>query len=114
LGLVKAELSKQITATREIRGGKEVCVLKPGQYVGIVVLPSGKHFEIHPKLPVENLFSMVFTALGLDPFRKENAKFERLDQVLAAIARIFATLVEERIDAGLYRSDVECRDNIRF
>src|SRR5215470_8799046 len=95
---VKAELSKQITATREIRGGKEVCVLKPGQYVGIVVLPSGKHFEIHPKVPVENVFYMISTTLGLDPFRKENAKFERLDQVLAAIARIFAMLVEERID----------------
>lgn len=53
---VKGELSQHINARREIRSGKEVCVLDPGQYVGIVVLPSGNHFEIVPKVPVENLF----------------------------------------------------------
>ena len=70
---VKGELSQQIDARREIRNGKEVCVLDPGQYVGIVVLPSGNHFEVVPKVPVENLFYMISIAFKLDPFRKETA-----------------------------------------
>jgi 5-methylcytosine-specific restriction enzyme subunit McrC len=111
---VKGELSQQINARREIRNGKEVCVLDPGQYVGIVVLPSGNHFEVAPKVPVENLFYMISIAFRLDPFRKETATFERLDDLLAAIARVFAGLVEERIAEGLYRSYVECSDNLRY
>jgi hypothetical protein len=89
---VKAELSKQIIARREVREGKEVCVLDPRQYVGIVVFPSGKHFEVVPKVPIENLFYMISVAFNLDPFRRETAKFERLEELLAAIARIFALL----------------------
>ncbi len=111
---VKGELPQQIKATREIRDGREVCVLDPGQYVGIVVLPSGNHFEVVPKVPVENLFYMISVAFRLDPFRSETATFERLDDLLAAIARIFAGLVEERIAEGLYRSYIECSDNLRY
>jgi 5-methylcytosine-specific restriction enzyme subunit McrC len=111
---VKAELSKQIIARREVREGKEVCVLDPRQYVGIVVFPSGKHFEVVPKVPIENLFYMISVAFNLDPFRREAAKFERLEELLAAIARIFAGLVEDRIAEGLYRSYVESQDNLHF
>ena len=111
---VQAELSSQISARREIRDGEEVCVLDPGQYVGIVVLPSGHHFEIVPKVSVDNLFYMISVAFRLDPFRREMASFERLDDLLAAIARVFAGLVEDRIAEGLYRSYVELSDNLRY
>jgi len=111
---IEGELHQQITATREIRDGKEVCVLDPGPHVGIITLPSGKHFQIAPKVPMENLFYMISVAFRLDPFRLETAKFERLDQLLAAIASIFAGLVEDRIAEGLYRSYVESQENLRF
>jgi len=47
---------------------------------------------------------MISVAFRLDPFRRETASFERLDDLLAAIAWVFAGLVEDRIAEGLYRS----------
>jgi 5-methylcytosine-specific restriction enzyme subunit McrC len=110
---LSAELSRQLTLRREIRDGKTVCVLNPNQYVGLIMLPSGTRLQITPKVPVSNLFYMISMAFDLAwPFREELARLEVVEDVLAAIAQIFAELVEHRIEAGLYRSYVEQEENL--
>ena len=110
---LSAELSRQLTLRREIRDGKEVCVLNPNQYVGLIMLPSGRRLQITPKVPVSNLFYMISVAFDLAwPFREEFARVEVFEDVLAAIAQIFAEFVERRVEVGLYRSYVEEEENL--
>src|SRR5262249_49771966 len=102
------------TSRREIRRGQAVSVLNPNQYVGVVLLPSGLHLEISPKIPIHNLFYMMSHVFKLEPFRLELARFERFEDVLALIARLYARVLQRKIDSGLYRSYVEREDNLRF
>jgi 5-methylcytosine-specific restriction enzyme subunit McrC len=112
---LSAELSRQFTLRREIRDSKAVCVLNPNQYVGLIMLPSGTRLQITPKVPVSNLFYMISVAFDLAwPFREEFARVEVFEDVLAAIAQIFAELVERRIESGLYRSYVEEEENLSY
>ena len=88
-------------------------VLNPSQYVGVISLPSGRHLESHPKIPVSNLFFLLAVAFELpSPFRPELAKLDRLDQILEFIASFFTDLVEERMASGLYRWYVEREENV--
>ena len=76
-------------------------------------LPSGEQIEIHPKIPIRNLFYMLAIAFQAPPFRSEMARLSRLEEILEFIANFFAELVEERIASGLYRWYVEREDNVR-
>jgi 5-methylcytosine-specific restriction enzyme subunit McrC len=110
---LSAELSRQLTIRREVRDGGTVCVLNPNQYVGLIMLPSGVLLQITPKVPIANLFYMISRAFEFPwPFRDEVAKFQEFQDVLSAIAQIFAELVERRLEMGLYRSYVEEENNL--
>jgi 5-methylcytosine-specific restriction enzyme subunit McrC len=110
-----SELSLQLTLRREVRCGRTVCVLNPNQYVGLIMLPSGVRLQVTPKVPLANLFYMISTAFEIPwPFREEVAQLEQFQDVLAAIAQIFAELVEQRLDLGLFRSYVEEEENLSF
>jgi 5-methylcytosine-specific restriction enzyme subunit McrC len=110
---ISAELSRQLTLRREIRDNKTVCVLNPNQYVGLIMLPSGAHLQITPKVPVSNLFYMISIAFDLAwPFREEFTRVDVFEDVLAAIAQVFVEFVERRIESGLYRAYVEEEKNL--
>src|SRR5262249_27741744 len=110
---LSSELSSQLTVRREIRNGSTICVLNPNQYVGLIMLPSGTRLQIIPKVPLANLFYMISAAFDIPwPFREEVAKLEQFEDVLAVIAQIFAELVEQRLDVGLFRSYVEEEKNL--
>ena len=107
---IQGSLGGNISISRAIRG--QSYVLNPGQFVGVVPLPSGKLIESQPKIPVRNLFYMLAIAFQLPPFRAEIASLERLDQILEFAANFFAELVEDRIGNGLYRWYVEREDDL--
>jgi 5-methylcytosine-specific restriction enzyme subunit McrC len=105
------ELSPRMTIRREIHDARYI--LNPNQFVGIIVLPSGRRLESYPKVPVRNLFYMLAVAFELpSPFREEPTEFERLEEILEFVASFFADCVEERIDRGLHRSYVDEEDNL--
>jgi 5-methylcytosine-specific restriction enzyme subunit McrC len=108
---ISEKLAGKIAISREVRGHNYV--LNPSQYVGVISLPSGRHLESHPKIPVSNLFFLLAVAFELpSPFRPELAKLDRLDQILEFIASFFTDLVEERMASGLYRWYVERDENV--
>ena len=107
-----SELKQQISVRQELREGKQLVVINPNQYVGVILLPSGLRLEIRPKVPIANLFYMLSCAFEMPwPFRPEWALFQSFDDVLAAIAQIFCDLVEQRVREGLYRAYVEQEEN---
>lgn len=88
-------------------------VLNTQQFVGMVTLPSNIVLECAPKVPVSNLFHMLSVAYDLpDPFLDGGAYLDTMDEVIAIIAERFATMVEDRISRGLYRSYVEEEGNL--
>src|SRR3990170_7831677 len=70
--------------------GEETHRLNPNQWVGVVVLPSGRRLESYPKVPVRNLFYMLAVAYKIDPFLQEQASMDRLDAMLEFVGRYFA------------------------
>jgi 5-methylcytosine-specific restriction endonuclease McrBC regulatory subunit McrC len=89
--------------------------LNSGPFVGVLVLPSGTVIEIRPKVPIGSLFFMLATAYKLpSSFRDETIGFERIDQIYEFIAEYFATLVEDRITRGLYRTYSGRAGNLHF
>ena len=107
---VADQLGSRIDISRPALGDGHV--LRTRQYVGVVLLPTGRRLVVEPKVPVANLGHMLATALELPEFRHEVTGFERFDDLLEHVARYFADLVELRIDRGLYRSYVEHRENL--
>ncbi len=112
LAFLRAALDKKITVQRNIDGiGYS---LNPNQFVGILTLPSGQTIRCSPKVPVRSLFYMLAVALEYADFRPETAKIDRLEHLLEFVANHFAGLVEDRINAGLYRTYVAREDNLAF
>jgi 5-methylcytosine-specific restriction enzyme subunit McrC len=105
------ELAGRITIHREVHG--QGYVLNPNQFVGVISLPSGRHLESHPKIPVRNLFYMLAVAFQLrSPLRPETVELDRIDEIIEFVASVFASAVEEKIGNGLYRWYVEKEDNV--
>ncbi len=101
----------QIALRRALVG--EGYLLNPNQFVGVLVLPSGRRLEIAPKVPVRSLLFMLAVAAELpSPFLEEAAEFAELDELLEFVAAAFADLTEERIARGLYRAYVEREENL--
>ena len=103
-------LKKRVDIWRDV--GEEMHRLNPNQWVGVVVLPSGRRLESYPKVPVRNLFYMLAVAYKIDPFLVETAAMDRLDELFEFVARYFTDLVEQRLERGLYRSYVEIDENL--
>lgn len=106
---IVGQLGKKLSVRRQVHGSGYV--LNPNQFVGVVVLPSGRRLESRPKVPLGNLFYMMAVALEL-PFLDETVEFASLDEILEFVAAYFAELVKGRIDRGLYRSYVEREENL--
>jgi 5-methylcytosine-specific restriction enzyme subunit McrC len=106
-----AEFNKQLTLRCEIRNGTAGAVLRPNQFVGVLALPSGRNLRIIPKVPVRNLVYMIAYGSETWPFRDEQLEADSIDEVLWVFAQIFADLVQDRIEEGLYRSYVEREDS---
>ena len=109
-GYIDRSLKKRIDIWKDV--GEEMHRLNPNQWVGVVVLPSGRRLESYPKVPVRNLFYMLAVAYKIDPFLQEQASMDRLDAMLEFVGRYFADLVEQRLERGLYRSYIEVEDNL--
>ena len=108
---IASELREKIAIRRVLHGAH--FVLNPRQFVGVVVLPSGRRLESSPKVPVRNLFYMLAVAFDLgSPFRDEATGLERLDELLEFVVTHFADLVEERVHRGLYRDYVDTEENL--
>ncbi len=108
---ISRELSRKISISQRVDDPRYW--LNPNQYVGVVTLPSGARLESYPKVDVRNLFHILAVVLGMEsPFREEIAKVGELDSILEFVAEHFADLVENRINAGLYRSYVDREDNL--
>lgn len=108
---IATRLGDRIRIRRTLAG--DTFVVNPAQHVGLVTLPSGRRLEVRPKVPARNLFYMVSMAYDLpDPFLDAPANVDRFEDVLSAIVARFASMVEEQIDRGLYRSYVETEDNL--
>jgi len=86
--------------------------LNPGPHVGVAMLPSGRRLQAHPKVPAHSLLFMLGVAHRLWELKYVAASFERLDEVIEAIALVFANSVEQRIRRGLYRAYVEHEQNL--
>lgn len=111
VAFIDSELSRKISIRRDAL--KDLYVINPGQYVGVVTLPSRRRLESYPKVPVRNLFFMLAVAFDFpSPFREQVTRFDRLDQILEFVASYFADLVNQRIDRGLYRSYEETEENL--
>lgn len=111
-------LSQKFDYRREVRGRETIDVINPKQWVGVIVLPSGKRLESRPKVPVRNLFYMLAIALELQfkniRFWEELAEYERLDDVLEFVASYFTDLLDDRLKRGLYRSYIDQEENLNF
>lgn len=114
LALLQGPLRTAFTVTRSLAGPGYT--LNPGSTVGVIRFPSGLQIEIRPKVPMTNLLWMLAAVedlQGID-FRRleEEVTLDEFDQILEIIADAFATLVEHRLDLGLYRNYVEEEDNL--
>jgi 5-methylcytosine-specific restriction enzyme subunit McrC len=104
------EMPHRIDVAPTLGGGFVVCC---NQFVGLVMLPSGRRLECRPKVPVGTLFTMLAVAYDLDvPLRDDPAGLDDLDQLLAFVVRHFVALVDARLSAGFIRDYVEVEDNL--
>ncbi len=104
-------LSKQITLTRSL--DDDGYTVNCNQFVGVVILPSGRRMECRPKVPIGTLFTMLAVAYDLDvPLRDDLASMASLPQMLDFIVGHFVGLVDERLTAGFFRDYVEVEDNM--
>ena len=93
--------------------GSDAWWLGCGPTVGVVALPSGRLVRCNPKAPVRNVFFMLATAYGFrDPFLDQPIEFERIDELFDFLVEHLANLVDQRLEAGLYRSYVEREENL--
>lgn len=108
---VATELRGRITIRRVFAGSGYI--LNSRQFVGLLTLPSGRQLECRPKVPAPNLFHMLAVAYDLpEPFLDAPAEVHSVDHVLTVVASRFTTMIEERIDRGLYRAYVEEEGNL--
>ena len=86
--------------------------ISPKQYVGVATLPSGRRFESRPKISLRNILYMMSVAYEQPPLLDEMADFTEFEDMLEVVAAFFASMVEERLRVGLYRSYVEEEANL--
>jgi 5-methylcytosine-specific restriction enzyme subunit McrC len=83
------------------------------EFVGSLVLPSGRQLTVRPKVPIGSVFQMLSDVLGVPQLVfDELIRCQDFPDALELVANWFATLVEEQIDHGLLRRYVDEEDNI--
>ena len=69
--------------------------INPKQFVGVLVLPSGRRIEIRPKIPITSIFYLLSEVTGIrSPFRDEEVRFDRFDDILEFLAMHLADVVQ--------------------
>jgi len=108
---IVSRLGGRVSVGRELIG--EGYILNPRQFVGLAALPSGRTLACRPKVPARNLFLMLDAAFDLPvPFLDAPADTDTIEDVVEFVVARFASLVEERVDRGLYRAYVEDEGNL--
>jgi 5-methylcytosine-specific restriction enzyme subunit McrC len=86
--------------------------VNPKQHVGVVTLPSGTRLESRPKIGLRNVLYLMSVAYDQPPLLDEMADFAEFADMLEVVAAFFASMVEERLRVGLYRSYLEEEANL--
>jgi 5-methylcytosine-specific restriction enzyme subunit McrC len=111
VAFLRDHLAQHVMVTRTIDA--ETYQLNPNQYVGVVMLPSGRRVESRPRVGVGNILFMLTVAYRMQlVFRAELASFAPFEELIDAVATYFADLVAELLARGLYRSYTEREENL--
>jgi 5-methylcytosine-specific restriction enzyme subunit McrC len=105
------EHSQRISVVRDLHS--ECYRLNPNQYVGVLVLPSGRRVEARPRVGVANLLYMLAVAYRMPAeFREPVSIFAPFDELVEAVVRYYADLVDDLIAGGLYRAYMDTEENL--
>lgn len=106
-----SRVDSKIRIRRPLEGGGYL--VNPHQYVGVVALPTGRSLSITPQISAAHVLFMLATAYQMKArFFDELEGFETFEELLEPVASFLADLVEDRIQAGLYRAYVDTEDNL--
>ena len=85
-------------------------------YAGQVGLPGGPQFQLQPKVPVQNLFSLIDTAFNLQSFRWLDgwAKCDTIEAYFDRLALYLANRIARRRRQGLYQAYETRHDDLQF
>jgi 5-methylcytosine-specific restriction enzyme subunit McrC len=89
-----------------------VYTLQPRQYVGFVVLPTGRVIEIRPKVRIGVLFAMLTKAHRLADFGPEAATHTSVADLFEFVVGFFAGMVEDLVARGILRGFEPCEDDL--
>lgn len=81
----------------------DVYTLQPRQYVGFVVLPTGRVIEIRPKVRVGVLFAMLTKAHRLADFGPEPQAYTSVADLFEFVVGFFVSMVEDLVVQGILR-----------
>jgi 5-methylcytosine-specific restriction enzyme subunit McrC len=80
-----------------------VYTLQPRQYVGLVVLPTGRVIEIRPKVNISVLFAMLTKAHRLAEIGPEAATYTSVADLFEFVVDLFVSMVEDLVARGILR-----------
>lgn len=83
---------------------KDIYILKAKQYVGFIVLPTGKRIEIKPKVSTGVIFEMLSKAHDLANFLPERVKYGTVDDLFEFFIEYFVSSVEDIVARGILRN----------
>lgn len=86
--------------------------LQSHQFVGFIILPTGRLIEIRPKVQVGVLFAMLATAHGLADFRPEQAAYTSVADLFEFVVGFFVGLVENLVARGILRGFERCEADL--
>lgn len=83
---------------------KDNFILKAKQYVGFVVLPTGKRINIRPKVSIGVLFEMLSRTNALAEFTTEEARHATVEDLFEFLVEHFIGSVEDLAARGILRN----------
>ena len=90
-------------------------VITPRGWIGYIPFSASIHFQINPKVPLDNLFDMLNYAYHYDVrWQKEHYQSDTLSGFYDHLASILARRVLDRIRKGVYRSYIQQNDELPF
>jgi 5-methylcytosine-specific restriction enzyme subunit McrC len=101
VALIHRELAGQLEVLPTLTSGRYT--LKPHQYVGFVVLPTGRVIEIRPKVRIDVLFAMLAKAHHLADFGPEPQAYTSVTDLFEFIVSFFVDMVEDLVARGVLR-----------
>lgn len=109
---IQTRFSGRLRLSQQVLGDETWDVVDPGPHVGVLTLPSSRRVECRPKVDAANVFYMMAVAHELPRLEEEIAEFDSFDELLEFVVDRFATLAEERIQAGLFRRYLDHEENL--